>query len=93
MTMQVVIPAITGVALAQFSIGAGRGPITLVANGQSGAEVISVQLLTPAGYVNMNDGVLRQFTATINTITLNGPGDYQINKPTTASAASVVLFG
>jgi len=89
--MKEIIPAQTAAAAVVLNIGPNRR-YTVSSGKLVAAEVVTFQLVedgvvTPGDLYQ--DGVIRQLTATHNSMTIEGPIDIQVSKSVTAAAVGV----
>ena len=83
-----------GSATFKCSMSDIQPPVTLAASGLTGADVIDVNISTDGGATFTplwEKGVRVQLSATNNSVTLYGPGVYQVSKGATQGAVTVYL--
>lgn len=93
--MKAIIDPQTAAASTKISIGANRS-ITISSGKLATTEVVTFQLdedgVSSIGDL-YQDGVIRQLTATHNSMVIQGPIDLQISKSVTAAAVGVYVKG
>jgi hypothetical protein len=86
----VLIAATTDAATYNLFVPQGLS-VPITAYGLAGAEVVAVEIYTPAGYVQYKlGGVSVEFSVDDNKIAFDIPGRYRLSKGVTAGAAGVL---
>jgi hypothetical protein len=87
---EIIMPAATAADTVELFVPQGM-VVPITAYGLAGAEVVAVEIYTPAGYVQYKvGGVSVELSVDDNKIGFDIPGRYRLNKGVTAGAAGVL---